>query len=266
MTTLHRAVLFHNDRILEGVARQVTADFNQHFLKERLKHLAMVDDRVRLARELHDGVLQSLTAAALQLEALSRVIEQNPEGASKRLRDIEEMIADEQRDLRSWIETLKPASRTSMASNADLVAALEKLCRRVETQCGLHIHFIASNPAAVPRTLADEIYRLIQEALSNMARHAHAQTGRVEMDVLDARVRIVVADDGCGFPFHGRYDLAALIAHELGPVSLRERVDSLHGDLVLTSRPSGSRLEVTLPLYPPPAPRARAVSALRVTE
>jgi signal transduction histidine kinase len=86
------------------------------------------------------------------------------------------------------------------------------------------------------------------------------------MDVLDARVRIVVADDGCGFPFHGRYDLAALIAHELGPVSLRERVDSLHGDLVLTSRPSGSRLEVTLPLYPPPAPGPRAVSALRVTE
>ena len=211
-------------------------------------------------------MLQSLTAEALLLESLTRVVEQNPEGASKRLRDIEEMIADEQRDLRSWIETLKPASRTSMASNADLVAALEKLCRRVETQCGLRIHFIASNPAAVPRTLADEIYRLIQEALSNMARHAHAQTGRVEMDVLDARVRIVVADDGCGFPFHGRYDLAALTAHELGPVSLRERVDSLHGDLVLTSRPSGSRLEVTLPLYPPPAPRGRAVSALRVSE
>ncbi len=266
MSRLEHSVPFQDDRMLEGIARQLTADFNQHYLKERLKHAALADDRVRLARELHDGVLQSLTAAALQLEALSRIVEKNPEGVSQRLRDIEEMISEEQRDLRSWIESLKPTQRTSMASNADLVAAIEKLCRRAGTQWGLRIDLVAGDHGSVPRSLADEIYRLVQEALSNMARHAHAQTGRVEMVVLDTRVRIVVSDDGCGFPFHGRYDLAALIRYELGPVSLMGRIRALHGDLVLTSRPSGSRLEVTLPLHPPVASQIGAGFALRATE
>jgi len=81
-----------------------------------------------------------------------------------------------------------------------------------------------------------------------VARHAHAQVAHVAVGVLFDKVCISVSDDGCGFPFRGRYDLAALIARELGPISLRERVAALRGELTLTSGAAGSKLEISLPL------------------
>ena len=132
--------------MLEGVARQVMADINQFFSKERLERAAMEDERVRLARDLHDGVLQSMAGALLQLEALSRLIDENPQAARKRLQDIGEIIADEQRELRVWIGKLKPTTSPSMASSADLAAALETLCQRGETQWGLRVRLTTSSP------------------------------------------------------------------------------------------------------------------------
>ena len=248
MTTKHLLVPFQSDQILEGVARQVTADINQTFSKERLERAAASNERVRLARELHDGLLQSLTAAALQLDALSRVIDNNPTGASKRLRDIEDMIAEEQHDLRRWIETLRPASSPSMVPNGEMTAAIEKLCCRIEQQSELRIRFSSISRGMIPRNLADEVYRLIQEALSNIARHACAHNGRVSLEVTGPRVRIVVEDDGRGFPYHGSYDLSSLKKTRRGPASLMERVASLAGDLTLTSTPAGSRLDIGLPV------------------
>lgn len=84
--------------MLDGVARQV-ANINQMFSRERLERAAAQDERLRLARELHDGVLQSLTGATLQLETLSRLIDADPRAAQKRLRDIEGLVIEEQREL-----------------------------------------------------------------------------------------------------------------------------------------------------------------------
>lgn len=258
MSTTPRLPSFHNDRILDGVARRVTADINQFFSKERLERAAMRDERVRLARELHDGLLQSLTAAALQLKALSRVVDKNPHLAGQRLRDLERMIADEQRELRSWIDALKPAASASAASTADLVTAVEKLCRRAESQWALRVRFVASAQGNVPRPLGDAIYRLVQEALNNVGRHANARTARVSMHASLTRVLLVIVDDGRGFAFRGRHDLAALNALRMGPASLKERIASLGGDLVVTSRPSGAQLEMSLPL---PAGRSSAAAS-----
>jgi signal transduction histidine kinase len=243
-----RPLSFQGHRLLEGVARQVVSDINRFFSKDRLQRAAMQDERMRLARELHDGVLQSLTGAALQLEALSRLVEENPQAARQRLRDIEELIAEEQRELRTWIQKLTPAAVTSMASDADLVAALEKLCQRVQRHWGLQAVLTMVGRGAIPRTLGDEIYRLVQEALTNVARHAVAALARVELKITPDRVYITVTDDGRGFPFCGRYDLATLTDGQLGPLSLKERVTSLRGELVLTSTLTGSRLEISLPV------------------
>jgi signal transduction histidine kinase len=245
---MDRLPTLQSDQMLDGVARQVTSDINHTFSKERLERAAMRHERVRLARELHDGLLQSLTAASLQLKALSRVIDKNPHVASKRLRELEAMIADEHRELRSWIETLKPAPNGALAPAADLIEALEKLCRRAEAQWQLRVRLAVSNREAVPRVLADDIYRLVQEALNNMGRHAHARSGRVNIDFSRARVLLIISDDGRGFSFNGRRDSAQLTANGLGPTSLRERVASLGGELVLTSSSAGSQLCMTIPI------------------
>jgi signal transduction histidine kinase len=238
---------FQDDSMLEGVARQVMSDINQFFSKERLERATMEDERERLARELHDGVLQSLAAVRLQLDAVSRILDENPQAAQKRLLDIGNLIANEQRDLRVWIGKLRPTT-ASMASSAELAAALETLCQQAETLSGLRVGLTTSR-GTIRRALGDEVYRLVQEALANVARHARAQSVEVGLQITSDRVLIAVADDGVGFPFHGRYDLATLIEKYLGPRSLKERVMSLHGELVLTSTLRGSKLEMSLPLH-----------------
>jgi signal transduction histidine kinase len=234
--------------LVEGAARRVLADVNKFFSKERLQLEAIRDERTRLARDLHDGVLQALTGAALQLEAASGLIATDPDVARARVQAVGDLIATEQRELRLLIQRLKPAAAPSLASVAELGAALEQLRDRIGQQWPLRIQLVISGRGGIPRALGDNVYSIVQEGLANIARHAHAQVARVAVGILFDKVCITVSDDGCGFPIHGRYDLAALIARELGPVSLRERVAALRGDLTLTSSAAGSSLEITLPL------------------
>jgi signal transduction histidine kinase len=258
MNSKKSGLFFQEERLLEGAGRQVMADVNRFFSKERLEQSATHEERLRLARELHDGVLQSLAGAALQLEAMSRLIEEDPAAARERLRDIEKLIAEEQRELRGWIQKLQPTVSPSIATGADLGAALETLRQRAEWQWGLRIELTVDSRGAVPRILGDEIYRIVQEALTNAGRHARASKVRViiRLGAGSTPVQITVADDGCGFPFRGRYDLALLKEKQVGPRSLRERVAELRGELVLNSGLSGSQLEITLPNDTPPARRS----------
>jgi len=100
----------------------------------------------------------------------------------------------------------------------------------------------------ISSVLAHEVYYLIQEALINTAKHAQATTAHVRLGSQDDQVHIVVADDGGGFPFRGRYDLAALTESALGPASLKARIVSLAGEFIIDSTECGARLKITLPL------------------
>ena len=233
--------------LVEGAARQVMTDITKYFSKERLQREAISDERTRLARDLHDGVLQALTGVILQLEAAAGLITKDPEVARAHIRAIGDSIAAEQREVR-LIQKLKPAATPSLASVPELAAALEVLRDRIGQQWPLRIHLVICGRGGIPRSLGDNVYRIVQEGLSNIARHARAEVAHVVVGVLFDKVCITVQDDGCGFPFQGRYDLAALIARGLGPISLRERVAALRGELILNSSVSGSHLEITLPL------------------
>jgi signal transduction histidine kinase len=237
-----------SDAVLEGVALQVFGDIRHFFSRARLEQAATEHERVRLAHELHDGILQSLTGLALQLQAVSRLLDTDIEAARQRLRDVQALIAVEQGELRTWIGDLSPAPTEAMATGDDLALVLQKLLRRAEWQWRLSCELAVDAKAPVPRTLGDHIYRLVQEGLNNAGRHARAQRAWVELAVRPDRVDIALSDDGVGFPFHGRYDLARLTAHNLGPRSIRERIASLRGSLVLTTGLSGSRLEIGLPM------------------
>ena len=90
----------------------------------------------------------------------------------------------------------------------------------------------------------------MSEAIVNAARHAKASTVRVELDVGEPRIDIVIADNGHGFPFRGRYDHLALKAGRLAPVTLGERVEALQGTLMIDSSETGARLEIVVPRRP----------------
>jgi signal transduction histidine kinase len=153
---------------------------------------------------------------------------------------------------------LQPATSASIATGADLAAALEKLRERAEWQWGFKVELSVEGGGTVPRTLGDEIYRIVQEAFTNAGRHAHARLVRatVTLGTGPDPVRIIVSDDGCGFPFRGVYDHSELAARRIGPRSLRERVALLGGELVITSELSGAEIDVTLPRAQQSARRA----------
>jgi signal transduction histidine kinase len=242
---------FPSDEVLEGLARRFhfNSGADQVPSGRHGEFESALNERLRLARELHDGLLQSLTAAALQLEVTLRLVDENPRLACERLREIQELIVEQQRELRTWIERARNASATP--SRLDLRAALEKLFNRV-ARWGPHVESSIDEVAMIPPALVEHVYRLIEESLSNVVRHARASVARIAVGMSPHAVLIAIEDDGCGFRFYGRYDLVKLNARRLGPVSLKERVALLHGDLVLTSSLSGSRLEFILPIRSQP--------------
>jgi len=221
-------------------------------LQRSLEENATTEERIRLARDLHDGVLQSFTGIGLRLEALRRLLEEDPPAAREALEALQRLISSEQRDLRFFIQELKPPSRSTNGDGATLAVRIGELVQRMELEWGLRCELRAEDlDGGIPDALAREVYLVVREALVNAVRHGEASAVRVTI-ALDAgegggRLNITVEDNGRGFPAHGRWSHSALAAASVGPRTLRERVTALHGTLALESSPSGARLEIVLP-------------------
>ena len=239
--------------LCEVVARMVQNNLQAFCAEQRLREGAATEERVRVARNLHDGLLQSLAAIALQVESAHRLLKSNPAEADERLLDVQDLLLTEQRDLRAFVHELKPAAVLPEDLGGQLCTQIEALGARVSRQWGVHVDLaLGGANASLPGKLAHEVYRLVQAALFNAAQHAHASRVLVRLSTEDGEVRIAVQDDGRGFPFRGRFTLADLFVMREGPESIKQRVKALHGDLLLDSSESGSRIDVALPLGPAP--------------
>lgn len=217
--------------------------------ERHLWQAAVAEERLHLARDLHDGLLQSLAATALQIDTARRLLDQEPQAARERLLELQGRLTVEQRDLRFLIQQLKAAPLSAPETDFPLATRLEGLGAQIERQWGLSVALrLEPMVAEIPRVLARDLYLIVHEALSNAARHAHATSVCITLSEEDARIHLTVADNGRGFPVHGRYDLASLTAANLGPAALKERIASLGGSLILVSTDGGAHLHITLPL------------------
>jgi signal transduction histidine kinase len=208
---------------------------------------AVHEERVRVARDLHDGLLQSFTGVVLQLETIHSMVESQPLEAKRKITDIQGLIMGDQRELRSYVEQLRPRRRIDVPF--DFRGRLEELRSRFETQWGIGVAFDIDNvDPLVARSLGPETFRIIQEAVTNSAKHGSASQVRVRLTTGDSRIRIEVVDDGSGFPFQGRLTLDAIRESGVGPAMLAERVAALNGDLAVESSGSGAKLEISVPL------------------
>ena len=208
---------------------------------------AVQDERVRVARDLHDGLLQSFTGVVLQLETIHSLIDKQPAEARRMITDIEGLIMADQRELRSYVEQLRPRRRIEVPF--DFQSRIDDLRSRFEKQWGIGVAFeIASVDPLVAKSLGHETFRLIQEAVTNSAKHGGASQVRVRLSTGDNKMNIEVIDDGSGFPFNGRMTLAAIRESGVGPAMLAERVAALNGDLAVESSGAGARVEISVPL------------------
>jgi signal transduction histidine kinase len=233
---------------VELVAREVGSSLDQLYLSDQMRVLAVNEERIRLARDLHDGVLQSLTGIRLQLQAMAS--DEQPAAAAKdRLLSIERAIASEQRELRLFIDDVRP-ERQVVAEAGDLAHALEEMRHRLGLEWKTPIS-VRVTPASttLPQETSRTLRLMIHEAVVNALKHA--QPSRVSVDVQaerDNSLRIIVANDGRGFPFKGRLDHDALLRSGEGPLSLRDRVVALGGKMAIESTAGGASVEITLAL------------------
>lgn len=247
---LDKSFLTSDDVVLaDVVASQVAMSMDLFYYVQGLQRLAATEERIRLAGDIHDGVLQSLTAAGFQLQATLQVLDENPQAAREHLRAIQDLIVQEQRDLRALVEEAKLARMVPSETDCRLVDLLERLARTVEQQWSLRVELkMVGSDKNVSATLRREIYRIVRESLINATRHSQGSMARVEVEFENHHVHISVSDNGCGFPFRGHYDQAALTTMGLGPTMLKNRIAFLGGSLSIHSADSGARLEITLPL------------------
>jgi signal transduction histidine kinase len=230
------------------VARQISVSLEQVSLAEQLQDVAVSRQRLRVAHDLHDGVLQSLTGIRLELQDVAAELETNgADNQRHRLLAIERTLAIEQRELRIFIDSLKP-HEVARDENA-LLVNLDALKERVALEWKVPLTIrVGPRVAAIPDAVERAVPPMVHEAVVNALKHGDPSRIRVDLDVENGALRIIVADDGHGFPFRGRYDHTALAEARLGPASLRERAASLGGTLSIDSEASGSRVEITLPL------------------
>ncbi len=240
---------FGSDILAGGqvTARMVASQVDQLALWKSINQRAADQERMRLARELHDGVAQSLAGAALQLEAARRSMETDLSDTKGKLNVVKEILEDEQRHLRRFIlQSRNPTSEETALPEARVSSIL----RRIEKIWGLKVDITARLPLdeAVPPVLASSICGILQEALHNAARHSGATRVEVSFDRKGPNLQIWVRDNGRGFPFEGSRDLRTLLASDQGPREIRDRVSALKGELLVVSSPAGSSVCVELPL------------------
>ena len=234
--------------LAEIIARNVGASIDQMHATRHLHEIAKREERIRLAQDLHDGLLQSLTGIRFELLAIADSFQQDEGALRARLLGLERALAIEQRELRHFIGGLKPAPASKDAAGS-LTARLDALRERLSLEWKTPVSIRVSPDAReCSSELANAVPLMVHEAVVNAMKHARATRVNVNVDSGTDRLRIVVSDDGSGFPFKGHYDHRALGESNAVPRSLFDRVTALGGKMSIESSEQGSRIEMVVSL------------------
>ncbi|MEA2491296.1 MAG: hypothetical protein QOH21_3088 [Acidobacteriota bacterium] len=225
--------------------RLVLATLEQFFFVQQLRQTASTEERLRISRELHDGIVQSLAGVGLQLHGMRARLPHDSELAQQ-LQRVEHLLEDDQRELRTIVRELRP--HDGRDGHVIVAQELQRMRERFPLEWGLEVDVETTELVAVPARVAHELCRIANESLANAARHGGASHAAVAVVVGEGCVDLRVADNGRGFPFSGRHDLAALERSGQGPRTLKERVRNLGGSLVVDSSDGGATIEVRLPV------------------
>ena len=224
--------------LLSTIAFQAGIAVERARLAEEGTRLARAEERTRIAREIHDTLAQGLTAIGLDIEGALRHLENNPERARERL---ERALATAQESLEEARRSVLDLRATPPAGRP-LAEALAALGRAFTSETGVRVAVRAEGTGALPPRVEAELYRIAQEALMNVRRHAHATRVEIALRVVQEATVLTVRDDGAGFdprrPADGRHGL----------LGIRERAKLLGGRLRIESKPDrGTTITVRVP-------------------
>ncbi|WP_245449203.1 sensor histidine kinase [Ensifer sp. NM-2] len=236
--------------IAEVIADRIKALFEQAILMRRLSDAAAVEERIKIGRDLHDGVLQALAGTALQLQSLRSFTLGEDQQIDGRVTAIQAMLADEQRELRAFIRALEPGQGYRNFAESHLARQFEALARRLRKQWSIDIRFALSPiDLRLPATMVYELIRMASEATANAVRHGGAKTLEINLQLDAGTILLTVDDDGSGFGFERRFDHAELKNTKTGPRSLRERAAARGGELSIDRVAQWTRILIRLPVH-----------------
>jgi two-component system nitrate/nitrite sensor histidine kinase NarX len=231
-------------RFLVTLLRQVGPAVYNVYLMHRLRRRAHAAERARVARELHDGAVQSLIAVEMQVDVIRRQAEANKPIGSE-LGRIQGLLREEVLKLRELMQQMKAIDVDSQR----LLGVLNDTVERFQRETGISARFVTDvEELDMPQRVCREMLRIVQEGLVNVRKHSGARHALVRLGSSNDRWSLVVEDDGKGFPFTGRLNQEQMEEMGRGPTIIKERVRLLAGQLTVESNPGqGTRLEVTVP-------------------
>jgi signal transduction histidine kinase len=227
--------------LAQALSQHVTLAVRLSCVAEQRRQAAVLEERTRLAREIHDTLAQGLTGIVVQLEAAEEALAETPAEAQEHMVRARQLARLSLAEARRSMRALRPQALT----DSDLPTALPRLAEQVTAQtprqAQVHIH---GTPASLPSEVENALLRISQEALINTVKHAQARTVQLALTFDAAAVRLRVTDDGQGVD-----PQQAAPREGFGLVSMRERAERIGGRFTLTSRPThGTTMMVVVPM------------------
>jgi len=209
-------------------------------LSERVQALAVVEERERIGRDLHDGIIQRIYAVTLGLDDVPELVATDPRTAIERVERSIGTLQDTIAEIRSFIYGLRPGLHEA----GGMAAGLETLAEEVRLHTPLQIDVQAAGAPRLPADVSGELLSIAREALSNVARHAAAAHATIGLAASGNQLRLEVSDDGRGFD----PDAPVTTSHH-GLANMRRRAEALGGRLeVVSGDAAGTRIILLLPL------------------
>jgi signal transduction histidine kinase len=231
---------------LERIAQHIGPALENIFLLRHLRARAIEAERSRIARDLHDGILQTLLSIEIQLDVLRRRVPTTPDQAVAGLTTLQQTVKNEGAELRQIVTDLRPLR----VQSADLVDLMRGFAERYRNESTIALDLLVdSTQLRAPDRVCREIFQIYREALNNIKKHAKASHVVVKLSQDDSRLVLVVDDNGEGFSFAGKFTADELDRLRLGPISIKERSRTVGGVLTVESNPGhGARLTIEVPL------------------
>ncbi len=233
-------------RQFEQIVRHLGPPLESVFLLHHLRSRAVESERSRISRDLHDGILQTLLSLNIQLDVLRRKLSRISQESANELANLEKILQQETQEFRRLVSDLRPLR----VDSADMRELMLGFAERFRNEAGIATDlFIEDRNLRVPEHVCRELFQIYREALHNIKKHANASHVVVKLGQDEAKVFLVVDDNGRGFSFSGRFTSEELDRLRLGPISIKERTRSVGGMLTVESNPGhGARLTVEIPL------------------
>jgi signal transduction histidine kinase len=224
-------------RLFATLIQRAALSIENAQLFEQTKELVVLEERGRLARDLHDSAKQKAFAALAQLGAANGIIQNNPSAAKKNLTEAENLVYEVIQELTFLIQELYPLA----LKEKGLIMALREYIFEWENRTDIQVDLKIDGEKKLPLDVEQALYRIVQECLANIARHSHANKAVVSLGYNTRWVEAIISDNGQGF------DLEQT-PFGLGLHSMRERAVKLGGSLRLESNPGeGTRLVIQVP-------------------